>query len=77
VFEVSDDGGGIDPVKLPQLFQDPFEAKENPDKLPGPGLGLMISKAIVGAHGGTIRAFNNDLGGASFVFTIPFREEGE
>jgi len=50
---------------------------EKQDQSPGAGLGLTITKAIVEAHGGTIRAYNNDFGGATFVFNIPYREEGE
>ena len=38
---------------------------------PGAGLGLAISREIVRAHGGTIRAFLRDGGGAEFAFTLP------
>lgn len=37
----------------------------------GVGLGLAICKAIVNAHGGTIRAENRAGGGARFVFALP------
>ena len=41
----------------------------------GIGLGLYISKNIVEAHGGRIRAVNNDLTGggrgATFSFSLP------
>ncbi len=39
------------------------------------GLGLSICKAIVEAHDGAIRAYNNAYGGATFEFTIPMQEE--
>jgi len=38
----------------------------------GTGLALLISKAIIDAHGGKIWAVNNlDGKGAAFTFTIP------
>jgi two-component system sensor histidine kinase KdpD len=78
VFEISDDGGGIPEEKISRLFRkDPFDQFENADKSKGSGLGLTITQAIVEAHGGTIHAFNNEAGGATFVFNIPYREEGE
>lgn len=42
----------------------------------GVGLGLAICKAIIEAHGGTIRAENRPGGGARFVFALPAAAEG-
>ena len=39
----------------------------------GVGLGLYVCKAVVGAHGGSIRAENRPNGGARFVFELPRR----
>ncbi|HET6590139.1 MAG TPA: ATP-binding protein [Candidatus Nitrosocosmicus sp.] len=67
VVSVCDTGKGIDPEILPNLFKK-FSSKS----ISGTGLGLFISKSIVGAHGGTLRAENNKDGkGSTFSFEIP------
>ena len=70
IISVSDNGPGISKETLPRLFQK-FAA--SPD-MGGTGLGLYIAKAIVEAHGGTIRGENNSPNGkegATFTFTLP------
>lgn len=64
---IADSGVGISPEMLPRVF-DPFVTS----KPSGMGLGLSISRAIVEAHGGAIRAENLPAGGAAFHFTLPF-----
>jgi two-component system sensor kinase FixL len=39
-------------------------------KSEGMGLGLPISRTIIEAHGGAIRAENRPDGGAAFIFTL-------
>ncbi|WP_337862720.1 ATP-binding protein [Nitrososphaera sp.] len=63
---VTDTGPGIDPAIMPSLFRK-FATKSEG----GTGLGLYISKNIVEAHGGVMRAQNNPGGGATFAFRIP------
>jgi PAS domain S-box-containing protein len=63
---VRDTGHGISASVLPRLFESFVTTREN-----GMGLGLSISRSIVEAHGGTIRAENNPGGGATFRFTLP------
>jgi signal transduction histidine kinase len=70
IVSIKDDGSGIDPSIMPRLFTK-FATKS--DK--GTGLGLYISKSIVEAHGGKIRAENNRDGkGATFTFTLPIQK---
>jgi two-component system sensor histidine kinase HydH len=63
---VRDAGPGLPAEVLPQLFEPLFTTKSV-----GTGLGLALSKAIVEAHGGTIRAANIAGGGAEFVVRVP------
>jgi signal transduction histidine kinase len=64
---VADSGPGITPEMLPRIFE-PFVTSKGS----GMGLGLTISRTIVEAHGGQIRAENAPHGGAVFAFTLPF-----
>ena len=40
------------------------------------GVGLSISRTIIEAHGGHLRARNRDEGGATFGFTLPTVDAG-
>lgn len=76
IFQVIDNGNGIEPDKLPHVFDNFFTTSvERADHKRGIGLGLAICKAIVEAHRGRIIAFNNDLGGATFEITLPLEEK--
>ena len=63
---VIDGGVGIPAEMLPRIFE-PFVTS----KASGMGLGLSISRTIVEAHGGRVRAENLPAGGAAFHFTLP------
>lgn len=67
---VADDGPGLPPGQEEAVFEK-FVRGERESAKPGVGLGLAICRAIVEAHGGTIRAANRPEGGAAFVFTLP------
>jgi two-component system sensor histidine kinase KdpD len=67
---VADDGPGL-PSGLGERIFDKFTRGREESAVPGVGLGLAICRAIVEAHGGTIRAESPDAGGARFVFTLP------
>ena len=58
---VTDLGHGIEPDKLPRLFEPFYTTKPN-----GMGMGLSISRRIIEAHRGRIWAENNASGGAAF-----------
>jgi C4-dicarboxylate-specific signal transduction histidine kinase len=64
---IEDSGAGVDSEHLPHLFDSFFTTKRA-----GMGMGLSISRSIIEAHGGQIRADNNSrLGGARFSFDLP------
>ena len=68
---VSDEGRGIAPERLGQLFRKYAGAGEREGGLGG-GLGLAICKGLVEAHGGRIRAESGGVGlGTRVTFTIP------
>jgi two-component system, OmpR family, sensor kinase len=69
---VSDTGPGIPPDQLEQIFErfhrvDRSRSRETG----GSGLGLAIARAIVEAHGGTIRAESGQGLGATFRLELP------
>ena len=71
VFEVSDDGVGVEPKRLKEIF----DAVSTSDDGRGMGIGLSVCKAIILAHGGDIEASNRAGGGACFRFRLPMKEE--
>jgi two-component system sensor histidine kinase KdpD len=67
---IEDDGPGLPAGKEEDIFKK-FERGRKESVTPGVGLGLAICRAIVEAHGGSIRAENRPDGGARFVFSLP------
>lgn len=76
VFTISDKGKGIDPSRIPDVF-DGKSNKGSSDSSRGLGIGLSICKSIILAHDGKIYAENNISGGASFTFVLPMKGEVE
>jgi signal transduction histidine kinase len=70
---VADNGPGIAPEAREHLFELFFTTKDR-----GTGLGLPLTREIVVAHGGALRAVDapmEDGGGACFVVWLPAAEE--
>jgi PAS domain S-box-containing protein len=63
---VSDAGKGLSQDELLQIFNAFFSTKQE-----GMGMGLSISRSIVEAHDGRLRAEPNNGPGMTFAFTIP------
>jgi signal transduction histidine kinase len=63
---VRDDGAGIEPKRQERLFQPYFTTKRH-----GTGLGLFVTRKLVGDHGGTV-TFTSSLGqGTVFRVCLP------
>lgn len=71
-IRVQDNGPGLDPETLDQLF-DPYVTT----KSKGTGLGLAIVKKLVEEHGGNVTAENLTTGGACVRIRIPVGEYNE
>jgi PAS domain S-box-containing protein len=63
-----DDGPGIPPEILPNIF-DPFYTTKRPGR--GTGLGLSICKAVLKEYGGNVEAAAAPGGGAVFTVQMP------
>ena len=73
ILEVSDTGIGIEPDRLPRIFE-MFEqgGSSSPARSGGLGLGLMISRSIVEQHGGRLTGSSGGKGlGATFTVELP------
>ncbi len=62
---VSDNGKGIAPEDLPHIFERFYKGKTSDDK--GFGIGLNLSKTIILAENGTVKAENITPSGARFI----------
>lgn len=69
---VEDQGPGLPAGAEEEVFES-FHRGEGAGQRRGAGLGLAISRAIVEAHGGSIRAEGGRKRGAKFVITLPLR----
>ncbi|MEV6347614.1 GAF domain-containing sensor histidine kinase [Actinoplanes sp. NPDC051851] len=73
VWRVADTGIGIPEAERPQLFRRFFRASSAVDRrIPGTGLGLVITRAIVERHEGTIGLADGETG-TTFVIRLPRR----
>jgi len=72
VISVSNEGPGITPADQAELFA-PFQRleKSRPGGARGVGLGLLVCRRLVEAHGGRIWVDSTPGQGATFSFTIP------
>lgn len=69
-IRVQDSGAGMTPENLARLFQKHARFHQELG-IPGTGLGLYLSKAIVEAHGGSIDVTSAPAAGSTFTVTLP------
>lgn len=79
IFEISDDGCGIDKERLDKIFKGYYTGQEQPTdaKRRNAGIGLSVCATIIKAHGGNISAANSPSGGAVFTFTLEVAQSEE
>jgi len=61
VIEVADNGNGLEPENIAQIFVPFYTTKKE-----GSGVGLALTRQVMIAHGGIVTARNNSQGGATF-----------
>jgi signal transduction histidine kinase/ActR/RegA family two-component response regulator len=73
VVTVEDDGIGIAPEKLDEIFSPFLQARQGIDRSDGGlGLGLTLVRSLTELHGGTATAFSEGLGkGSRFTLRLP------
>ena len=72
VIAVHDQGPGISPEHQAKLFQPFLRIRQaETDVIKGIGLGLIVCRSLVEAHGGRIWCESNPGRGTTFFFTLP------
>jgi len=66
---VQDTGRGIQPDRLPEIFDRAANARRSPRD--GPGMGLAIVRGLVELHGGEVSVESRMGEGSVFSFTLP------
>lgn len=74
VIAITDTGEGISAENLERIFNKfiQFSESARSSEHKGTGLGLVIVKGIVEAHGGVLGVGSKLGGGSTFYFTVPF-----
>jgi len=70
-IDISDEGPGIGAEAARHLFEPFFTTKHGAGHA---GLGLSISRSIVGEHGGSLEYMQGAARGATFRITLPCAE---
>lgn len=79
VFEISDDGAGIERDRLADIFTGHISSVTDPSdsRKRNAGIGLSVCATIIKAHGSEITAENKKNGGALFRFALDIEETYE
>ena len=77
-IEVQDEGEGIPPDQLEQIFDKFHRVRDGDSRTPGTGLGLAICRGFIEGMGGHIFAANRaDRSGARFIIDLSLAPEAQ
>jgi two-component system sensor histidine kinase KdpD len=68
---VANRGSGIDDSEETLIFEKFYRGKDQRYAVQGTGMGLPIARAIINAHGGSLRVTSRRGHGCTFSFTLP------
>lgn len=71
IFSVTDQGIGVTPEDLSNIFKPFHRSKATRDTIPGIGLGLSASRRIVELHGGELKVESTLGKGSTFFVILP------
>ena len=73
IVAVTDTGAGLSPENITQLFTKfkQFSVAMSSTDKKGTGLGLVVVKGIIDAHGGAVGVASKEGSGSTFYFTLP------
>lgn len=74
VVSVADEGIGIAPRELDQIFRPFTRTQATRDTIQGIGLGLSVSRHIVEGHGGKLWVESQPGAGSTFHFSLPVEQ---
>lgn len=79
IFEITDNGCGIEKERLKNIFTDYFAMRDAPvdNQKRSMGIGLAVCASIIKAHGGVITAANRKEGGCCFRFALDMEDGKE
>ena len=70
-ISVEDQGMGVDPQDIDNIFKPFHRSKATKGTIPGIGLGLSASRRIIEAHSGKLSVTSTLGRGSTFLFTLP------
>ena len=78
IFEIQDNGIGIEPEDMPRLFEKFYRGKQREARAQhGSGLGLAIVRSIAESHGGRVWVESQPGKGSTFYLLIPLTQPKE
>ena len=74
IIRVSDNGSGISPENMKQLFTRFHDGEYRKNQTFGTGIGLSLTRDLVYLHGGTIQCQSYEGQGTTFIVELPIKK---